>query len=281
MTWHADAEVLRGYTRDVLTPAHAASVEAHLMTCADCRAELGNTSDVQRLVRNRALLIDRLDERTGLAAERLLTRLGISEHRARMVAITPAAHAPWVLGLAAVIGMVSLVTAFEGGGSRDATFYMFLVLAPLLPVAGIAAAFGSGGDPARDLTNSLPTPAFELLLVRSLAVIAVTTGLTAVAAIPFPGGWEAAAWLLPALGLTASALALSTWVRPHRSAVAVGALWLLAAFTSWQANRVDPDVVARFFALQPDGQAVFAALGVAGAAAFYIRRHELDLRRFA
>lgn len=280
MTWHTDGATLRGYQLGVLPPARAASVEAHLAACAPCRADLAGVADVTRLDRNWSAITARLEERSLTRVERALVRLGIAEHDARLIAMTPSLRSPSVLGLVALVAVVGVASALDGG-TRDATFYAFVVLAPLLPVAGVAAAFGSVGDPARELTASTPKPAFELLLVRSLAVVAITTIITTVAALPFSGGWQAAAWLLPALGLTAASLALSTWVAAHWAAAGLATAWMVAAATSWRANHFDPDVVARFAALRPGGQALFALVAVAGTAIFLARRDALDLRRSA
>lgn len=38
MTWHADTDMLAGYPTGTLDHAHAASLEAHLLSCAGCRA---------------------------------------------------------------------------------------------------------------------------------------------------------------------------------------------------------------------------------------------------
>lgn len=279
-TWHADAAMLRGYQDGALGAAHTASVEAHLSACAACRTALATIADRPRLDRSWAAITDRLDERSVSSVERVLTRIGVRDHRARLVVMTPALRGASLASLAIVLALASMATVADGG-ERDNVFYAFLVLAPLLPLAGVAAAFGSIGDPGRELTASTPTPAFELLLVRSLAIVTVTTVVSAAAALPFPAGWDAAAWLLPALGLTAATLALSTWMAAHRAAVGLGMAWLGAAAVSWRANRVDPDVLERFVALRPAGQALFAVAAVAGAITFLLRRDVLDLRRFA
>lgn len=279
MTWHTDGTTLQAYQAGTLAPAGTASVEAHLAGCADCRAVLAGFTDRPRLDRNWSAISDRLDERTTNGVERALVRLGMRSDRARLIVMTPAMRSPAFLGLAAVLAMASVVSAADG--TRDRLFYLFLVMAPLLPVAGVAAAFGSGADPGRELVATTPLPAFELLLVRTLAVVAVTTAMTTATALPLMAGWEAVVWLLPALGLTATALALSTWVAARSAAVGLGVAWVLAAAVSWQANRFDPDVLARFVALRPAGQVLFAAVTVVGASVFLVRRNSLDLRRFA
>ncbi|HET7488133.1 MAG TPA: zf-HC2 domain-containing protein [Acidimicrobiales bacterium] len=278
MTWHADAATVEGYQAGELSAAQTASVEAHLPACGACRTLLAAAADRDRLARNWSAVAARLDERSVTPVERALRRLGMGEGHARLVTMTPAARSNWLLALVALVALAGGMSVLNPG--RDAgTFYAFLVLAPLLPVAGVAAAFGSVGDPARELAASTPKPAFELLLVRTLAAVAATMVFTAAIAFPVFGGWDAAAWLLPALGLTAASLALSTWVPAHRAATVLGAAWVVAAAASGQVNRLDPDVLRRFVALEPAGQVAFAALAAAGTAVFLLRRRTLDLGR--
>jgi hypothetical protein len=278
MSWHIDEGSLRGYEAKALTAAKNASVESHLAGCATCRATFGSIANPQRVDRNWAAIASRIDERSSSIAERALTRLGIREHHARLVVMMPAMRSPSFIGLVAVLAMVAAVSG--ANGARDNLFYAFVVVAPLLPIAGVAAAFGST-DPVRELTAATPIPPFELLLVRTLAVVAISTGFTLVFAVPLAPGWPSAAWLLPALGLTAAALAMATWVPAHSAAAALGIAWVAAAAVSWRANRLDPDVLYRFVALRPAGQLAFAAVTAAGVAVFVLRRGSLDLRRFA
>jgi hypothetical protein len=278
MTWHTNVAMLRGYQSGALSAARAASVETHLAACADCQASLATVVDPARIERTWSAIADRLDGST-TPAEAILVRLGISEPRARLVAMTPSLRTPSLLALVALLALVTLTNAVDGGNPN--AFYAFLVLAPLLPLVGVAAMFHSAADPARELTAATPTPAFELLLIRTLAIVAATTVLTSVAAVPLPFGWQAGAWLLPALGLTALTLALSTWMPTHWAGVGLGLAWLTAGVASWQFNRLDADVLARFAALRPGGQLLFAALAVAGAVLLLVRREALDLRRIA
>ena len=39
-TWHLTPQTLTAYRDDDVDPVQAASVEAHLLGCADCRADL-------------------------------------------------------------------------------------------------------------------------------------------------------------------------------------------------------------------------------------------------
>lgn len=278
MTWHTDQSLLSAYQAGTLRPAQAASVEAHLTACGPCRSSLATMADPGRLGTNWAAIEDRLDDRPPPLSERFLLRMGVGEHHARLIALTPALRAPTVACVVALFA-AGVVTAQSAGGMRGGSFFAFLVAAPLLPLAGVAAAFGIS-DPVEELTTAAPTPAFELLLARALAIVTVTTAVSLAAAFALPdGGLAAVTWLLPALGLSAASLALSTWVPASWASAGLGGAWVTAAVVSWRVNRFDTDVVGRFAALGPTGQLLFALVGVAGALVLVLRRETLDYRR--
>lgn len=278
VTWHADRPMLAAYQAGELSPATAASVESHLAACATCRSGLATMAEPARLASNWAAIEDRLDEGRQPLLERLLVRIGVREHHAQLVVVTPELRGPTIGAVVVLLGLVVL-PALSGDASRDGGFYLFLVLAPLLPLAGVAVAFGGLNDPVHELTTAAPASAFELLLARVLAIVATTTILSAVASIPLPNSWAAATWLLPALGLSAASLALSTWVPSHLAAAGLGTAWVTAAFVSWRVNQFDPEVVERFVALRPLGQVVFALIATGGAVVLVLRRETLEFRR--
>jgi hypothetical protein len=275
--WHVEPAALARYQAGVAGPAQAASVEAHLTACPRCRAALADLADPTRLARNWDAVRDRLDDRRPSFAERLLVWMGVRDDRARLVMATPALRRP---SLVAVVAVLAVAVAADWAGGESA-FYGFLVLAPLLPLGGVAIAFGGLSDPLGELARSTPTPAFQLLLSRALAVVATTTALTvAASAVLDRDGWRTAAWLLPALGLCAAALALSTWLPVEWAAGGLGTAWIAGAIVSWRAGPA-ADGVARFVAFRPSGQLValvvlaFATLVLVG------RRDSLDFGRLA
>jgi hypothetical protein len=250
-------------------------VEAHLAACERCRAAVAERADPVRLARTWEAIRDRVDERPRSIVERLLSAIGVREDRARLVAATPALR--WS-SLVAVLVVLAAAVAFQRGGT-DGSVYGFLVLAPLLPLAGVALAFGSRFDPVAELTRSTPTPAFEILLARAVAVVATTTALSAAAsAVLGRGGWEVTAWLLPALGLTAATLALSTWMPTEWAAVGLGGAWVAGAAVSWRLDDAS-DEVARFVAFRPSGQLLAAVVFALAATVLVRRRDSLDLGR--
>ena len=224
--WHADGEVLAAYRDGRLDTAGRWSVEAHLTSCAACRLQARALVDPARLRRLRATLVEAVDvPRTGMV-ERLLVRLGVADHTARLLAATPALRGSWLLAVAATLAFAVLAAWVSRG--PDATLG-FLCVAPLLPLAGIAVAYGPGIDPTYEIGLAAPLRSLRLLLLRAATVLGTSTLLAAAASLALPRlGWGAAAWLLPSLGLTACSLALATTVEPLRAIGITAGAWVAA-----------------------------------------------------
>ena len=127
-----------------------------------------------------------------------------------------------------------------------------------------------------------PTPGFDVLLMRSLAVLAPAIGLAAVAAAFVPDrGWEPVLWLLPAFGLTAATLALGTWFPVRWVAWALGAAWVGVAAVSVR-GAPGTEMVESFAAFDLAGQIALAAVAVVATVVVVVRRDafdSVDLRR--
>ena len=147
-----------------------------------------------------------------------------SEPLARLVGVTPSLQRPWLAGVLITVLLAMLVSNLASGGSAA----LFMIVAPLLPVAGVAVAFGPGVDPTYELLIAAPVRNFDVLVARAVAVLATTLPITAVAsaALPVCGAGGAVAWLLPAVALTALTVAVGSWVVPWKGAVVLGGLWV-------------------------------------------------------
>ena len=88
MTWHADTELIAGYIDGRLSPAHAASLEAHLMECDACRAMVSQSMDPARIRRSWQAVETMIDQPHRSMIERLLVRLGVRDHDARIGQLT-------------------------------------------------------------------------------------------------------------------------------------------------------------------------------------------------
>ena len=205
----------------------------------------------------------------GLLA-RVLLRLGVSEDTVPLVTATPALRRSWIasVGLAMLFALTSAGSNTGEGADR---IVVFLTLAPLLPLAGVALAFGPKVDPTYEVALAAPIDGFRLFLIRAMTVLGGSTlGLLIMSALMPSGGLQRIAWLLPALATTSLAMALSTRFDPLMAAASVGAVWLLIVTMSVSASSVAD-------AFGPVMQVVSAAIASAGAIALGQRRRRLDI----
>lgn len=260
--WHIPADELRRYAAGEASPPWLWSTEAHLAGCAHCRQRLGEEVAPQLVRRGWARLDVELDAPQPGWVERVLLRLGVRDHTARLLAATPVLRASWLLALAVTLALTALAANLA---TTFAVPIVFLGLAPVLPLAGVAVSFGPRTDPTYEITLVAPLHTFRLLLLRTTAVVGATTTMSAVASLALPGyGLLALAWFLPALVLTLLSLALTPRLGPIMAAGSVGAGWLLLLCLT-----VRPDTGGSVV-FAPAGQ-VALALAAATAAAVVLR----------
>lgn len=258
MSWHVQADALQGYATGAIDATQQFSVEAHLLSCASCRSTLATFTDRAALERTWDSIASETVAPTLGAIERLLIRLGVSDHVARLIAATPSLRGSWLLAIAGVLALAVLVA----NGAQNG-YVFFLAVAPLLPLAGIAVAFGPGVDPTYEVGIAAPMRSFRLLLIRSVAVLVSTIAFGTIAALLLPGfDWRVAAWLLPSFALATASLALSTRFHPLKAAVAVGLGWV--ATVGGAARVAAGDVAARtVFGEQMQVAVLVVAVGAA------------------
>jgi hypothetical protein len=267
MSWHVSSDLLARYARGETDVAQAFSIEAHLPACPQCRAEIAGLIDGTRLASTWEGIEDRLDAPRRGPLEAGLVRVGVPEHVARLLGATPALRLSWLLACA-------LVLAFGvwAASVRESGVVWFLLVAPLLPLAGVAAAYGPDVDPTYELGLAAPMRSFALLLIRALAVLATTITMAAIAAFALPGlHWSAAAWLAPSLGLTLASLALATRMPALAACGSLATLWVLVVLAGW---RLAHEPLLVFGA---EGQVAFALL--AAVAALVLARHADSFER--
>lgn len=269
MTWHLAPDVLSRYAGGTVTDVDAHSVEAHLLACGPCRSAVGELVPRPRLEAIWTDIVIGLDAPRPTLVERLLRRIGVAEDQARLLAATPALSLSWLLAVSTALAFGVLASHLDDGRG----FVVFLVVAPVLPVLGVAVSYGPGLDPTFDIGVAAPRRGWQLLLLRSLAVLASTVLLAAVAALVLPVGAAAAAWLLPGLGLTLATLALSTAVRPAVAATTVVASWVAIVVLPLLMGG-SPQLVAG-----PAGQLGSAALAIVAAGILSRRLDTFELGR--
>ncbi|HEX4976660.1 MAG TPA: zf-HC2 domain-containing protein [Nocardioides sp.] len=271
--WHLDDTLAERYADGTLGTVLTASVEQHLTACADCRALLTPHVDAPRLDAVWADVLERVEQPHRSWLERILCRAGMDHATARLVAAAPSLRGAWVMGttLVLALALVAGYVATNGVG-------LYLALAPLMPMLGVALAYGPMSDPAHELAVATPYSQLRLLALRTAFVVTTTLVPAAVAGLLLPGSpYLAVVWLLPALALTVGTVALSTRVAPHLAAVALGIAWLTVSLRAL-APRRDP-----LLATSSPVLLTCTVVLVVAAAFLYARRRDLAelLRRTA
>lgn len=260
---HASARLIEGYARGDtdLAADELWALEAHLEGCRVCRDRLSDAVTA------------------GAPATAALTEAVWSELAPLLAATTPApprrrparwsawttpAMTPWLAMILAVVLLALLLDAIGPGSGRVS---LVLLLAPVLPVCGVAASWSRALDPAYELTAATPRAGLPLVLRRTASV------LTVVIPTLLAGGWAtgtpgvtAAQWLLPCLAFTALTLALGGVFGVTRAA--------LALIGTWAAVVAAPTLVTSrtAFVLRGDGLPVWGLLLALGVAVVIARR---------
>ncbi|WP_049570880.1 zf-HC2 domain-containing protein [Nonomuraea sp. SBT364] len=272
---HASDRLIAGYARgDGLADDELWALEAHLEACSHCRDRLAGAPapEVAALVESVwGALRPRLG---GIAPAPPRRRLGwATPWRTRWGSVWAARWAtpvlaPWVL-------MTVLVTAFGAllGRLSLGDVSLVLLVAPVLPVAGVAVSWGRGLDPAHEVVAATPRAGLGLLARRTAAVLAVELAvvLPALLAAGWAGGATVALWLLPCLAFTAGTLLLGGFVGMVRAAMALAGVWAVVIMAPTA-------LLSRTsFALQPDSLPVWGALAALGIAGVVARRSAYTL----
>jgi hypothetical protein len=273
-SWHVDEMALRRWIGRIDSLAESASVEQHLLWCDQCRERVNaavtgkpapgvvDLGDMWSQIR------DAVELPRPSVFERLLQRAGLPAHDAKLVAVASAFRGKWLAGVTGVLTFVALAAAL--GHSRGV--WLFLAVAPLVPCIAVAFSYDPKVDPALEPELVTPYPALRLVLLRTVAILAMALPAVALFGLLVPGR-APYTWLLPAVGCVAGVLALSTWTSSLRAAVAVSAVWLVVVW-SLVAQAGSPDVVlhARF-------QIGYLALAVTSTVIFLVRgRHVREFR---
>ncbi len=177
--------------------------------------------DQTRIDANWRAITFELDAPVLSRTERVLRRVGFSSATARLVAATPALRRSWAAALFVVV-----IIGLSAAGDNPDNISGMLVLAPLVPVLGVALAYGPTVDPVYEIGLATPIRGLRLLLIRSATVVAVAVAVLCCAVLLTAAPSELAfVWLLPALALTSTALGLMTLTTPRRAVTAVSIGW--------------------------------------------------------
>ena len=265
MTWHIDDRMLALYMDGRMSEVPAFSLEAHVLACADCRRSVTDRVDSQRGEQIWQGLLDMVGQAEPRPGERLLSGLGVPAHVARLLALTPSVGLSWVLSVMAAVAFAVLASQGSGGPLP------FLILAPLLPVLGVAVSYQRRIDPLYEIGIASPVGGFRLMLMRATAVLMVSIIVAAVAALGLPEIRFSVVWLLPALFLTVLTLILSTVMQTASAAVVASAIWVGGVVTA--------EVIASepYIVFGATAQLVFAVLAVLLMAGLIGRRDSFEV----
>ena len=265
-TWHLDEATLGAYAGGQPLTVVGASVEAHLVDCPSCRSRLGEVMSHEVVDQAWHAIRAHVEAPRHGLGERLIRRLGVSTEAARLLVAVPAFRGAWLLGLFVVTIFAGLAALFAG----DYGLTLFLIVAPLAPVAGVAASFGGDADPCHELVTVTPHSALRLLLLRTAGVLATSLPVTLVAGLALPGpAWVGVAWLTPAAAGVTLTLLLAPAFGPTVPAATMAACWSTAVVVAFRLS--DPIEV-----VEPVMQLVFAVLTLVAVAAILIRQPSFE-----
>jgi hypothetical protein len=195
-TWHADHDLLAAYVAGALDPVNGASVEQHLDRCAECRTSIRPLVDQPMLESAWSSILETVESPELPLPARVARRLGVSEATSILLGATASLRTAW------------------------------LSSAPLVPVLGVAAAYGPHEDPLESLIVTAPYGRTRLILLRTLGVLVSVLPFAVVAGLFVPGPvWIAVAWLGPAVALVPVMMAMSSFVGPRVGAAVVTLAW--------------------------------------------------------
>ena len=217
--WHVDAAMWSRYADGQLDTVAGAAVETHVAGCARCREgakEVVPGAEVTEIWSAIGRTLPHRQSRTG----RWLRRLGVSDSDTVVLQAAGSWRATWAVAVGAALVCVMLSGTFPRYQSTS-----FLLLAPLVPVVAVLAAYDVT-DPLRELATATAFSKLRVALLRTAAALAAAAPLTVGMGLLVPG-LEALAfvWLLPGLMLTVTALVLLTWTSATRTGALVGVGW--------------------------------------------------------
>lgn len=227
--WHADEGLLATYLAGGLDPVVAASLEQHVTLCPTCRARVGGLLEPQLVERTWEGIVDAVEQPQLPAFLVLAGKLGLPESTSVLLAGAASLRGAWLLGAFLSLSFATCAAYLASGFALAP----FLILAPLAPVLGVAAAYGPRHDPTEAVIATAPYGRTRLILVRTAAVLVSVLPVTVLLGLALPGpAWLAAAWLGPALALVPVLLALGVFVGPRIAGGLVALGWASVVLAS-------------------------------------------------
>ena len=264
--WHLDEATLRAYADGHPLSVVGPSVEAHLVECPDCRVRLGDVMSHDPVDRAWVAIRAHVEAPRRSVAERLVGWFGVSAESARLLTAVPAFHGAWLLGVLTVTLFAGIAAVFAG----EYGLSLFLIVAPLAPVAGVAASFGGDADPSHELVTVTPYSATRMLLLRTGGVLATSVPVLVLVGLAVPGpAWLGVAWLTPAAAGVMLTLLLAPVFGSTPTATTLGACWSAGVVIAARVS--DPVTV-----LEPAMQLAMATLALVALGALVLRQPSFE-----
>lgn len=234
MNWHVPPTTLEAYVAGQVGEADAWSIESHLTACERCRRAVATvawgpepsvapSSSGSSIGPQLDEIWNALDARPPAQGR---ARPGTRRRAARVLLTAgPAARWAWLVAVAAVLAVaVGYELVLDRPTVLGTSVPLLVMLAPVLPVLGVAASYGRGLDDAYEVIAATPAGGLRLLLLRTVSVLAVAVPATLMAGLLAGIDWSVV-WLLPSLALTLATLALGSMLDVTRAALVVGGAW--------------------------------------------------------
>lgn len=222
-TWHADDELLERYADGDADAVLVSSLEAHVVACAPCRQRLQGFVPAEHLASGWERLVVALDAPRRGWLERLLEAVGIPATTARLLAATEALRWSWLVSI-----FIASSFAFTAALTPRHAGIIVLVVAPLVPLAGVSVAFNRALDRAADIVDATPAAGFRLTALRTASALVPSLAIAAAADLVVSFGSMPAVWLLPSLALTSTSLLLAPRAPIGTTSAVLAALWAAA-----------------------------------------------------
>ncbi|MER7164673.1 hypothetical protein ABT336_01160 [Micromonospora sp. NPDC000207] len=260
---HPSQALLDRYATEVDLPPDALwAVEVHLDGCAACRARLADAA-----VDHAPSVGELVDQVWAEVAPVVRAEPPVRRRRWPVLSRWAApASLPWLLTsvlvpfVAMAMDLIAATLPVDPGRPS-----VLLLVAPVVPVLGVATSWSRRLDPAHELVGSAPRAGLGMVLRRTLVVLLVVLPPLAVAGVVV--GTAPALWLLPSLVVVTGTLTLGAYVGVGPAAV--------LATVGWVAAVVAPSLVWDGFpaVLGPDTTPVWAVCAVLATIAFVLSRH--------
>lgn len=251
MNSHIDDDLLARYAgiSESLPDAAVWGVEVHLDSCSGCRSRLGEV-----IHPGTATMVARVGgELTGsLPAVVPYRRFGVVRR-----------WSTWSLLPRLMVSVGALVAALLLEVVNPHYPSPVLLIAPVVPLFGVAAACSRRDDPAWELVAASPRGGALMVLRRTVTVL--TALLPVLAVVGWAVGTSVALWLLPCLTVTSATIALGSLLGVRRAAGVVAAAWVAVVTAPAMLTHQLPDV------LDADKAPVWAMTGLVLAALAWTR----------